>query len=218
MSANKRFFLIVGSLFLSGFIWNAAPQKVEEGNRLFEKKDYEGALRKYGEAQEKNPLAPEVPFNMGNSFYRQNRFEEAIRSHSHSIELGSDALKAKAHYNIGNSLYRKGDSQGALEAYKKAIDLDPNDIDTKYNIEFIQRKQEESSQSQKSQSQQEEKPKPTEEQKGEAGGEGKEKEQKQISKKDAERLLGSLQTEEKSLPKEKQKIRRSQEEPPLKDW
>jgi len=199
---------MIGSLFLCGFIWNSAPQKVEEGNRLFEKKDYEGALRKYGEAEKSNPKAPEVFFNMGNSFYRQNRFDEAIRSHSRSAELGPDVLKAKAHYNIGNSLYRKGDSKGALEAYKKAVDLDPSDSDTKYNIEFIQKKQEGSASQQKSESQQEE-PKPTQQQ---------EKEEKEFSKKDAERLLGALQSEEKSLPKEKEKMQRRKEEPVEKDW
>ncbi|MBI4436030.1 MAG: tetratricopeptide repeat protein [Candidatus Omnitrophica bacterium] len=206
MNANKRFFWVIASLVLSGFIFNAAPQKVEEGNRYFEKGDYEKALDRYGKAQTARPNAPEIPFNMGNSFYREKRFDEAIQSHNRSIELGPDALKAKAHYNIGNSLYRKGDVQGALEAYKKAVDLDPSDVDTKYNIEFIQREQEASSQ--KSQSEQEEKPQPTQE----------EKKETELSKKDAERLLGALQSEEKSLPKEKEKMQRHQEEPVLKDW
>ena len=209
--------MVVASLTLSGFILNSAPQKVEEGNRYFEKGDYEKALDRYGKAQAVRPHAPEIPFNMGNSFYREKRFDEAIQSHNRSAALGPDSLKSKAHYNIGNSLYRKGDVKEALEAYKKSIDLDPSDVDTKYNIEFIQREQEASSQ--KSQSEQVEKPQPTPEEKKETGGEGeKEREEQKLSKKDAERLLGALQSEEKSLPKEKEKMQRRQEEPVEKDW
>ena len=244
MKGNRSILVLVAFVSLSGFRFDTAPQKVREGNRLFEKKEYEEALTRYRDAQASRPDAPEIPFNMGNSFYCRKDYKEAIASHQRSLEFSS-ALAPKAHYNIGNSLYREDDLKGALESYKKAIDLDPNDLDTKYNIELIQRKlkeQKQTPQSQQSQSQEEQQPQQKEEEKSSGNEQDKQNKEDQdqekqnqkgedaqqkspspspseISKKDAERLLNALQSGEKPLSRiQKAQAPRTPESPVEKDW
>ena len=242
MKGNKGLLILGAFVCLSAFRWDDAPAKVREGNRLFEKKEYEEALNRYRDAQASRPNAAEIPFDMGNSLYRQKDYKEAAALHRRSLELASGgALAAKAHYNIGNSLYREGDLKGALEVYKKAIDLDPNDLDTKYNIEVIQRqlKEKQTPQSKQSQSQKEQQPQQKEEEKSSGSEQNKENQEQEkqsqkekeaeqkspsqapseISKKDAERLLNALQGGEKSLSKvQQEKTRRAPEPPVEKDW
>ncbi len=229
-------------VLLSAFRWQSAPKRVEEGNRLFEKGEYEKALSRYYEAESKRPDAPEIPFNIGNSFYKQKRYPEAMDAHRRSAELGSDALKAKAYYNIGNSLYREGNLEASLEAFKKAVDLDSGDIDTKYNIEVILRKRqdenrpkpqssasqskpqeepeqkdqkEDSSKDEKDQKEEEkQKPEPKDDKEGSS-----ESKQNDISRQDAERLLGGLQAEERPLSASQEGKQKPHREPPVeKDW
>jgi len=219
---NKSILILIPLVCLSAFRWDSAPQKVREGNRLFEKKEYGEALARYRDAQGSRPNAPEIPFNMGDSFYRQKEYKEAIASHERAIALASGALSAKTHYNIGNSLYREGDLEKALESYKKAIDMDPDDLDTKYNIELIQRQMKE--QESKSEQKEEEKSQGSAQQKTEDKNQ-KENENtptptpNEISKKDAERLLSALQSQEKSLSSPKKEVgKRNTESPVEKDW
>ena len=251
--------LLLLLVLFSGFAWGSAAQKVREGNRLYKEGDYENALNRYSEAERQRPDSPEISFNMGDSFYRQKRYQEAMETHARSTSPpgGPRDLQAKAHYNIGDSLFRQGKLEEALEAYKKAIDLDSADVDTKYNIEFLQRKlqeqqkqqedkkknpQQESGQKQQKQpdqgkgDQQKNKEQESEggsQQKKENPQESQEKEKQtpqnqerqekkqgtEISKEDAERLLGALQSEEKKLPVALEKNERNTVEvPPEEDW
>ena len=269
MSGNKIAAIpggVIGTFFvfmlLCGFTWNSAAQKVREGNRLYKEGDYENALNRYSEAERQRPDSPEISFNMGDSFYRQKKYQEAIEAHARSMSHpeGPRELQAKAHYNMGDSLFRQGKLKEALEAYQKAIDLVPADIDTKYNIEFLQHKLNEQSKQQKQKQQdpqqksgQKQKEKPDQgqgdqqknkEEESERGSkeekerpqqsqekekqapQGQEKQEKQekkegggISKEDAERLLGALQSEEKKLPVALGKNEGHPiEVPPEKDW
>ena len=228
---------VVSLMLLCGFTWGSAAQRVTEGNRLFKEGDYENALNRYADAERERPNSPEILFDMGDGFYRQKKYQEAIDAHARSMSHpeGPRELQAGAHYNIGNSLFRQGKLKEALEAYQKAIDLDTADIDTKYNIEFLQRKlneqskqqeekkknpQQESGQKQQKQpdqgkgdqkenkeqeseggsKQEKKRPQQSQEQEGQTPQGQQKKEGGEISKEDAERLLGALQSEEKKLP------------------
>ena len=257
----SSWFSLFVCIILCGFTWGVS-RKVEEGNRLWKEGKYEEALGRYSEAQIDRPDAPEIPFNMGSSFYRQKRYKEAMEADAKAAQLDKGPLKEKIAYNIGNSLFRQENLPGALESYKKALDIDPNDIDAKYNIEFIQRNLEDKKQNQQQQQKQQQTPKNKPEQKqgeqkqqgesgqgeekkeGQSGGSSQEKQKspqqgaqekgreeelenrsqetlshEQMSEKDAQRILGSLQSEEKRLPAtlENRRGRPSQTEVD-KDW
>lgn len=132
------FFLVF--ILNSGFL-PTAQNKIEEGNKDFEGKRYQSAIDKYREVQVKNPDDPSVSYNLATSLYKVDQYQESAAHLKKSMETSkaeNNALRAKIAYNYGNSLFRLGDYDGAVEAYKKALELNPEDQDSKYNLEYIQ--------------------------------------------------------------------------------
>src|SRR3989338_28995 len=112
-----------------------------DGNKIYQEKRYESALKNYREAQVRNPDQAETQYNLGTALYQTDQFQEADEHFKKSIELMKDKDdKAKAWYNYGNSQYRLGQFEKAIDAYKHALDLNPADQDAKYNIELLQKK------------------------------------------------------------------------------
>ncbi len=121
----------------SGF--STPQEKVSEGNQDFEEKKYQSAVQKYREVQVKNPDSPPVEYNLATSLYKIDQYQESAAHLKTAVEKSANdpELQAKAAYNYGNALYRVGDYDGAVESYKKALELNPEDKDSKYNLEFL---------------------------------------------------------------------------------
>jgi len=143
MTRFRNAFLILAALgaflFVSGFGGNSLADKIREGNKLLEDGKAGEAVTAYNDAQLEDPSRPEIFFNMGNAFYRQRKFPEALESYQKSMEQGDAALEAKALYNIGNTLFQQGMLREALEYYKQSLERDPEDDDARFNIEFTER-------------------------------------------------------------------------------
>ncbi|MCM8776256.1 MAG: tetratricopeptide repeat protein [Candidatus Omnitrophica bacterium] len=133
-------FVIAFAFLHAGFIRPTVSQKLQEGNRLYHEGKLEEALTRYNDAQLSDPARPEILFNMGNIFYRQKKYQEAIDSYTKAMEKGGRELEGKAFYNIGNARFQRGQFREALDAYKQALDRNPDDLDTKYNLEYTERK------------------------------------------------------------------------------
>lgn len=141
MSDGIRFLLIAIAASMNlGFVRSEASQSIREGNALYRDGDLDGALARYNDAQLSEPASPEILFNMGDVFYRQKKYAEALDSFRKVLEKADGGLEAKAYYNIGNALFQQGQLREALEAYKQALERDPDDVDAKYNIEYTERK------------------------------------------------------------------------------
>jgi Ca-activated chloride channel family protein len=103
--------------------------------------------------------APRVEYNAGAAAYRSGQFSQATQAFQKSIKAApaSDAKRLAdqedAYYNLGNALYRAGQQSEksappeaiqkwteAVKAYDTALQLHPNDADSKYNRDFVQRK------------------------------------------------------------------------------
>ena len=61
------YIIIILSFFNLGF-GPVFKGKVKAGNKMFEKENYEEALKKYTDAQVDRPESPEIIFNIGNAF------------------------------------------------------------------------------------------------------------------------------------------------------
>jgi Ca-activated chloride channel homolog len=86
---------------------------------------------------EKTPDNFAANFNLGDSYYKQQRFDDAIGSYKTALNLASSkSEKAKVYHNIGNSLLKSKKYQESVDAYKKALKLNPDDEDTKYNLSY----------------------------------------------------------------------------------
>ena len=85
---------------------------------------------------------PQANYNLANTLYRQEKYEEAGNAYKTMAEQkGNDkSLQAKAFHNYGNSLLKQEKYKESIEAYKNALKLQPDDKDTKYNLEYARKK------------------------------------------------------------------------------
>ena len=116
---------------------SVADGKASEGMDLYKKRVFDQASQKFLEASNGKPNDPKISYNLGNSRYREEKFEDALQNYSKSLSQKSHAaLKQKSVYNMGNTLFRMKKFSESIDAYKKALTLDPNDMDAKFNLEF----------------------------------------------------------------------------------
>ena len=111
---------------------------------------------------------------------------------------GDSRLRAKSWYNIGNAHYRSAAREGAPEAagqagdmealkrsaasYIRALECAPDDLDAKYNLEFVQReirKLEQQQQKQKDKEEEKEKEKEKDKRQEQQDKDDKDKEDEQ---------------------------------------
>jgi tetratricopeptide (TPR) repeat protein len=147
------------SMFLAGAIVLAAcsvacsrpsAQRLnDEGNKAFNRGDYSRALENYRKAQVERPDQAAFNYNAGNALNQQGEFPRAIQESLRATQAGISDVRVRAYYSIGADYYREGKFKEALDAYKKALLLDPNDVDTKYNVEVIQRRLDKEAEQQK---------------------------------------------------------------------
>jgi tetratricopeptide (TPR) repeat protein len=102
---------------------------------------------------------PDAEFDSGAADYRAGRYSQAAEAFKQSITVApSDAARRlaaqeDAYYNLGNTLYRAGQKTehssaaetlkqwtAAVTAYDTALQLRPDDADSKYNRDYVQRK------------------------------------------------------------------------------
>ena len=114
---------------------------VRRGNRDIEKERYHDAEIKYRKALEENRLMEEAGFNLGNSLYLQDKYQEAdSQYYDIASRAKNDSLKEASYYNLGNSFYKSEQYDGAVQAYKQALRINPDDEDARYNLAMAQKK------------------------------------------------------------------------------
>jgi len=100
-----------------------ARKKLEEGNELDEKEDFNGAIIKYTEAITLNPSYAPAYNNRGSAYQAKGDLDQAIKDYDKAIEL--NPKYANAYYNRGNAYTRKIDFNSAIKDFNKAIELNP---------------------------------------------------------------------------------------------
>ena len=167
--------------------WAWFPNSIStQGNEFYDQGKYDEALAAYDEALKNDDKNPSLHYNRGNVFYRQQEYPMAVQSFMNALR-GDLALKARAYYNMGNSLYRLGRLEESIEAYKEGLRLTSDDVDLKYNLEFVRQQL----QDQESQDQEDEK----------QSGEQEVPKDGELSRTDAERLLNALNRDEQDIQK-----------------
>jgi len=208
--------------------------KIDSGNGMFRKGNFEGALSKYQDAQIDDPENPVLHFNCGDALYKSEKYEEAAKEFEKASYSKDIEMQAKSYYNIGNSLFKAEKLPEAIQYYQKCLELNPKDNDAKYNLEFTRKKIKENIDKNKQQGQDNKQDKQKQQQdkqnkdgkngkdkkeqkaqqaqkakeeKGKEGQKDKGQEEKKpkMSKEDAERILKAVnEDEKKALDKKKQ--------------
>ncbi|MFH0947777.1 MAG: tetratricopeptide repeat protein [Elusimicrobiota bacterium] len=213
---KSSLFIFLNLCFIS-LLYSSARTLISKGNNAYNGEKYDVALENYHLAESKKPGSCEVPFNLGNVYYKTDNYEEAIKNYERTTYSKDIKLQQKSYYNIGNALFRSEKLSEAIQFYKKALELEPDDNDAKFNLEFTQKKMKEKN-DKKSKQEQDKKNQKKEDKKEKKknDSEKKEEQQKGMSKEDAKRLLNTLPEEKK--PKEKSNMKIPLFNMPDKDW
>lgn len=201
--------LIATFLFPGMAAGESFNSKIEQANQHYKEAEYGEAASKFLSAEVDRPNNPSLAYNLANSNYKGEKYEEALEAYSRAEAVADDpAIKQKALYNTGNVLYRMGKPEEAVAAYKKALEIDPGDMDAKFNIEYIrdELKKQEQQQNQKNQNKNEQSSR-NEKHEGDSSGKDEEKDkQDQENKKD-----GDQQTEQEPTDKQAQQKQQNEE-------
>jgi Ca-activated chloride channel family protein len=207
---------------------------VARGNEAYEKSRYPDAEAEYKKALERDPTSREAQFNLGNSYYKQQRFDEARQSHETAAGASKDPVdQSMAIYNIGNSFFRSNKLQESIEAYKQALRLNPADEDARYNYQLAkdrlkqqnqqqkggenkqdkdqqdkrnqQQQSNDQQQNQKNQQQQQPQPEQAKQDRTQQEQSRAQQQKNQMPKEQADRILEALRNTEKELQKQLRK-------------
>ncbi len=76
-------------------------------------------------------------FDKANGFYKNGKYEQAIKSYEKIIENGE--VSAELYYNLGNCYYKLNKVAPTIYNYEKSLQLDPNNADAINNLVFAKR-------------------------------------------------------------------------------
>lgn len=114
--------------------------RVAEATKAYERGDYEEALRLYeaaGETFEKKPA--ELHFNIGDTYLRLGRHEEAKRAYEMALGAADGDFKADSFYNLGNAFLSLDQKDNAKAAYRQALKVNPKHEPARRNLELLLR-------------------------------------------------------------------------------
>ena len=113
---------------------------LRQGNELYKKQKFTDASVAYRKALSKNSKYKKGSYNLGNAFYQEKNYKEAVPQYELATKTAKDKItKAEAYHNIGNAMMDQKLYQQAVDAYKNALRNNPNDDETRYNLAVAQK-------------------------------------------------------------------------------
>ena len=245
MRRQINFLLLIIIFFTTSLIAQSTRGLVNDGVDLYKEKKFADAEVNFKKGTEKSPESFEAKFNLGDAYYKQERYEDAIKSfQSALVNARNDQERAKIFHNVGNSLLKSQKIKESIGAYKEALKLNPNDQETKYNLSYAlemlknpdqqqqqnqqneQNKDQQQNQDQQNQDQQNQDQQNKDQQQNQQEQQNQDQQQQQqsqqqkeqeLTKQEAEKILNALKENEKDLQKQLRKIR-GQRVKTEKDW
>jgi len=218
-----KFFAVLFLIFLMTVNAQSHRSLINDGVDLYKKGKFADAEVNFKKGLEKKPDLFQGHFNLGDAYYKQGRYDEAIQSYKNALSFTEDKLnKAKVFHNIGNALLKSQKYQESIEAYKNALKLNPDDLETKYNLSYalnmLKQKQNQNQKNQdKNQNKQNDDKKNNQDKNNQDKQNQQDKDQNkqnqsqqqknQITKEDAQRILEALKNNEQDLQKKLRKIK-----------
>lgn len=210
---------------------------VNEGVELYNEQKYTDAEVNFKKGAEESPNNFEAKFNLGDAYYKQQRYDEAMKAYQSAfVDTKSDLEKSDIYYNIGNSLLKSQKLKESIAAYKEALKLNPNDEQAKYNLSYAlnqlnnqdqnqdqnqQQQNDENKDENKDQQQQDQQNKDQQNQdqrnQDQQQQQSQEQKEQELTKQEAEKILNALKENEKDLQKKLRKIK-GQPIKTEKDW
>jgi tetratricopeptide (TPR) repeat protein len=113
-------------------------QYIRTGNDQYGEKDYLNAEISYRKALEVNATDSIAKFNLGNSLYRQQKMEDAMKQYVTTAQAaqrsGNKDLAAQSYFNAGNIYMAAQDYGKAEELFRQSLRMNPADDEARYNL------------------------------------------------------------------------------------
>jgi Ca-activated chloride channel homolog len=220
----KKQFIVSIVLLLGISVLPAQSKRTlnNDGVDLYKANKYADAEVKFKKSLEKDPSGFEGHFNLGDAYYKQGRYDEAIQAYKNSLSFTENkSNKARVYHNVGNSLLKQQKYQESLGAYKSALKANPEDIETKYNLSYAlnmmkqnQDKQKQQNKNDKNKDKNKDQQQNKDQQKQDKKDQNKDQKQQQqqqqknqISKEEAQRILEAMKNNEKDQQKKLRKVK-----------
>ena len=137
-----RYILVVSMLLSVALTASAQVDRhdVRAGNRKFRKDNWKEADISYRKALVKDSTSVAANYNLANTLYRQENYEEAEKLMKKIGDNASASANAADYwYNTGNIAIAKKDWQGAVNVFKEALLKNPSDMDAKENYIYAKK-------------------------------------------------------------------------------
>ena len=189
---------------------NASRTLIRKGNSNYQNNNFEKAELNYRKALVVHPKSRTANFNLANTLYSQQKFQESIDYYEKCVDKSDDKLsRARTYHNLGNALFKANQVTEAIRAYENALKFNPSDMDTKYNLALAKKQQKNKGGGGKNNQQQNQDKKDNKEDKknNSSGGQPQEKPQnnkpeekqgKGMDKEQAQHLLEALKNQEQN--------------------
>ena len=191
-------------------------QFVRDGNRLFDKQQYDKAEIQYRKAVSKNPSNPQAVYNLGCALMMQNKDSAAIVQYQKAAKLETNKLRlASVYHNIGVICQNHRMYADAIKAYEQSLRNNPKDDETRYNLALCKRmqkndkKNENKDKNKKNENNKSQNKKDRNNQK-EKGQNKQQQQQEQMSKENAEQLINAAIQNEKAT---QQRLKKAMQKP-----
>lgn len=137
-----RYILVVSMLLSVALTASAQVDRhdVRAGNRKFRKDNWKEADISYRKALVKDSTSVAANYNLANTLYRQENYEEAEKLMKKIGDNASASANAADYwYNTGDIAIAKKDWPGAVNAFKEALLKNPSDMDAKENYIYAKK-------------------------------------------------------------------------------
>lgn len=224
---DMRAIVTILALFVGLYVSGQGERRlIREGNKQYTAGKFTDAETAYRKAINKNPKSVEAAFNIGNTLYKQGKFEDAAKQFSSiNDSIGDKQILSKSFYNLGNAYFKANKLQESASAYKNALRNNPTDMDAKFNLSLVQHmlkqqqdkkdqdnkdnkdnkdkdkkdnKKDQDKQQNKNDQQKQDQQK-QDQQKQDQDKQQQKPQQNQISREDAQRMLDALKNDEKAV-------------------
>lgn len=136
-------YMLVLSMLLSVALTASAQidrHDVRAGNRKFRKDNWKEADISYRKALVKDSTSVAANYNLANTLYRQENYEDAEKLMKKIGDNASASANAADYwYNTGDIAIAKKDWQGAVNAFKEALLKNPSDMEAKENYIYAKK-------------------------------------------------------------------------------
>ncbi len=145
MVKNILFFFLIAAYGISVSAQSEAKDYIIGGNQLYNQKDFAKAELQYKQALSKDANSIKGNYNLGNTLYQQQKYDESRAHYDKIIKHGNSTKsdKHKAFHNIGKTYLDENNAEKAVQNFKEALKLNPYDEQTRYNYALARKMLEE---------------------------------------------------------------------------